>query len=238
VIKTFIRGFDEQLGGGIPEGSVVLLAGPPGSMKSTIGFSILYHNQDAQRSDPTGGKVKGLYVTLEQGRRSLLHHFSGIGMADDTVLEGVRIMDVSESRKNLKKTHGPMWFQEFKESIEGKVRNKGYNLLVLDSLDVLDVVAHFDDRRTNLFQFFEWLRDLEITALLISEKIPDFERMVEGYEEGFLADGIIMLGMERSSQLEVHRLIRCVKMRSANHKTNYFSLMFEDGSPMIAKSFT
>ena len=32
-VRTFIHGFDEKLGGGIPPGSVVLLAGETGAVK-------------------------------------------------------------------------------------------------------------------------------------------------------------------------------------------------------------
>jgi len=41
LIKTFVRGFDEEIGGGIPQGHVVLVAGPPGTMKSSLAYSIL-----------------------------------------------------------------------------------------------------------------------------------------------------------------------------------------------------
>ena len=41
-IRTFIHGFDEKMSGGIPQGHVVLLAGEPGTMKSTIAFNIIY----------------------------------------------------------------------------------------------------------------------------------------------------------------------------------------------------
>ena len=43
-IKTYVRGFDDVLGGGIPEGFVVLVSGAPGTMKSSLTFSILYQN--------------------------------------------------------------------------------------------------------------------------------------------------------------------------------------------------
>jgi len=43
-IRTFIHGFDEKLDGGIPVGQIVLLAGEPGTMKSTIAFNVIYQN--------------------------------------------------------------------------------------------------------------------------------------------------------------------------------------------------
>ena len=52
-IRTFIHGFDDKLGGGIPEGHVVLLAGEPGTMKSTIAFNMIYETRFA-----TGGRAR------------------------------------------------------------------------------------------------------------------------------------------------------------------------------------
>ena len=42
-IRTFVRGLDERLEGGVPKNSVVLIAGKAGSMKSSFCFSILYN---------------------------------------------------------------------------------------------------------------------------------------------------------------------------------------------------
>ncbi|HWM51682.1 MAG TPA: ATPase domain-containing protein, partial [Thermoplasmata archaeon] len=41
-IKTYVRGFDDVLNGGVPEGYVVLVSGAPGTMKSSLTYSILY----------------------------------------------------------------------------------------------------------------------------------------------------------------------------------------------------
>ena len=42
-VKTYIEGFDEKLQGGIPKGSVVLLVGQPGTMKSSVAYNMLYN---------------------------------------------------------------------------------------------------------------------------------------------------------------------------------------------------
>ena len=48
-IRTYIRGLDEQLQGGVPKAHVVLLAGKPGTMKSSVAFSMVYHNAKRDR---------------------------------------------------------------------------------------------------------------------------------------------------------------------------------------------
>jgi KaiC/GvpD/RAD55 family RecA-like ATPase len=39
-VQTFIEGFDNKIAGGIKKGHVVLLAGTPGTMKSSIALSL------------------------------------------------------------------------------------------------------------------------------------------------------------------------------------------------------
>ncbi|MEK6851733.1 MAG: RAD55 family ATPase, partial [Candidatus Thermoplasmatota archaeon] len=63
-LPTFIEGLDEVLGGGIPKGSVVLICGTPGTMKTSLTFSVLYHNVKNHGS-------KALYISLEEGHDDL-----------------------------------------------------------------------------------------------------------------------------------------------------------------------
>ena len=40
-LKTYVEGLDEQLSGGIKKGHVILLAGPPGAMKSSMALNMI-----------------------------------------------------------------------------------------------------------------------------------------------------------------------------------------------------
>lgn len=51
-VRPDIRGLDEQMQGGVPTGQIVLLAGKPGAMKSSVAFNSLYHNA---KQDGRGG---------------------------------------------------------------------------------------------------------------------------------------------------------------------------------------
>jgi len=41
-IPTNVDGLDEVLGGGIPEGNIVLLSGAPGTMKTSLSYHVLH----------------------------------------------------------------------------------------------------------------------------------------------------------------------------------------------------
>jgi KaiC/GvpD/RAD55 family RecA-like ATPase len=220
-IRTFIHGFDEKLSGGIPSGSVVLLAGEPGTMKSTIAFNVLYQN--ALREGRTG-----TYISLEQGRDSLTRHLIGMSLSPKDVENKVSIVDLGMIRRNLDGMAQRTWIDIFKMYASNLKRSLNYDILVVDSLPVLEVMARFDNPREDLFQLFEWLRDLKATTILISEMKLGSEDFGKNGEE-FLSDAIIHLKMERVDDANIQRRIRCVKMRGTNHSPNYYTLIFQNG---------
>jgi len=222
-VRTYVAGFDESLGGGIPEGYQILISGAPGTMKSSFCFSVAYYNA-LHHQMPTA------YVTLEQGKDLLLEHMHSLGMDDPKAYENLSLLDMGTIRKNLSFLQAKgSWLDLFKMYANNFVRAEGTKLLILDSLDVLEVMAKFEDVRTDLYYLFEWLRGLGVTSLLIGEKPLDFSPAGNLRDEAYLADGIIHLGLHPTSDVYVQRRIRCVKMRSTKHETGYFALVWEDG---------
>src|SRR2546426_801698 len=88
-LKTYVEGFDEALGGGIPRGSLVLVAGTPGTMKTALTFSILYENVKAGS--------KALYITLEESQEDLRAAMTDLGMTGLDDME-LYILDVVRRR--------------------------------------------------------------------------------------------------------------------------------------------
>ena len=222
-LRTYIQNFDENLQGGIPKGQVVLLTGTPGTMKSSLAYSILYQNALENR-------VPSVYMTLEQSRENLLQQMAAMGMDDERAKEYVHVLDLGLIRKSLTQLSAKgTWLQVFKMYADSLRHSLGYKILVVDSLDVLEMAAQMNEnRRSELFYLFEWLRNLGVTSLLVSENQPD--RMFEQtYDEGYLADGVISLKLQEIGETDIQRRIRAVKLRSTNHKTGYFSLLFNDG---------
>ena len=227
LIKTYIEGFDEKLGGGIPEGSIVLVVGEPGTMKSSVAFNVLFHNAVKEN-------VPGLYISLEQSRESLMDHMSNLEMDISVCEDVVNILDLGLIRKNLTMLADQSWMHVFKMYVENLQKSHDFRVLVIDSLPVLELLAEFKSPRMDLFHFFEWLRDQQITTFLVSEMSQDSNAYAK-YDEDFLADGIIHVKMEKVDDINIQRRIRCVKMRSANHSMNFFTLLFHDGIFEVTK---
>ena len=226
--RTFVEGFDEALDGGIPEGHVVLLSGPPGTMKSSLAYNILWYNA-VQEGLP------GIYVTLEQGRPSLEFQMVRMGLDPAKVADTVRIQDLSRIRRGVEEMRGTArfgspsekpWLDVLKAHLEDMRQTQPFDLLVLDSLPVLEIIAGLRERRITLFHFFAWLRSLNVTSFVVSETVPDLSSVKD---EDFLADGVIHLTMERVGDMDVYRRIRCLKMRGVDHSANVFTLEFREG---------
>ena len=224
---TFVDGLDEVLGGGLPTGHVVLVSGLPGTMKSTLAYSILHGNAAARHA-------KSIYVTLEQSRSSLLAQMAAMGFDTDAVRGDLHLLDVGAIQKGIGKSATKPWIEFLRRMLTTAKEIEGVDLVVLDSLEALEVLAKFEDRRTELFQLFEWLRELGATTHVLAESSPEpafpgLEAPPPRRDETFLADGIIELKMHPISDAEVQRRIRVVKMRGSHHRTGFHALVFEDG---------
>src|SRR2546427_10715352 len=144
-IRTYVRGLDEQLQGGVPAGHVVLLAGKPGTMKSSLSFHMLFQNA---KNDGRGG----VYVTLEQSRESLLGNMAGLGMDVTGPQKRLSVLDLSLIRKKLKQLSNKSWIEVFKMYIDNLDKNVDIGPLVIDSPPALQGLGKFEDPRQEPFR--------------------------------------------------------------------------------------
>ena len=219
-IRTYVAGFDEKLSGGIPPRSIVLLAGEAGTMKSTVAWNVLFHG--AQKDGRTGA-----YITIEQGRENFASHLRGMGMDPKEVEDKVSIVDLGMIRKHLE-GEKQTWYELFQMYATNLKRTLGFDLLVIDSLPVLETMARFESPREDLFRLFEWIRDLEATVFMIQEMSTPSDPYGRHGEE-FLADGILAVKMQAVDDANIQRRIRCVKLRATAHSPNFYTLIYQNG---------
>ncbi len=229
-IRTYVEGFDKVIGGGIPQGNIVLLSGRPGTMKSSMAFNMLYKNA-------SNDGIGSVYVSFEQGKQSLIRQMKSMGM-DVEGEKRIRIVDLGNVREELEQAEtDETVISVLREHLSNIVKETKTEILVLDSLDVLDISVGATSRRSQIFFLFEWLREMNLTSVLISESDPE-EVMEKGREEGYLSDGIINLSLSSEETDAVRRRIRCVKMRNTEHDTSYYSLQFQDGRFVVTQSMS
>ena len=223
--STYVDGLDIVLVGGLPRASVVLVAGAPGTMKSSLAYAILHGNARRGR--------KGLYVSLEQSRESLLDHMRGLEMDPDGAAGNLSVLDLSALRARMEEARGPAWLDLFKMYTQTLKASFPYEFLVIDSLNALEILAKFEAPRREVFDLFKWLRGLDATCLVISELPPDLEggdyRPTADHREDYLSDGIVHLKLAKRGDFGVQRQLRVVKMRGRKHNTDYHALVFDGG---------
>lgn len=225
-IATRVAGLDERLDGGIPRGHIVLVAGPPGSLKSTFAYRVLYYEAREHGAS-------GLYLSMEQSRASLIAQMSSLGMNPEHV-KNVHIIDVRSLRREIEDLREqPRWLLGLRRQLGRYKEETGFDLLAVDSLDALYALTPMENPRNEVFHFFEELRELNATTLLVSEMGRDSVKMAHYGVEEFLADTIVHLRLREidiGMSTSVRRYIGVVKMRGVDHDLDYFPLLVEGGN--------
>jgi len=231
-VRTFVEGLDETLEGGVPWGHVVLIEGAPGTMKSSLGFSILLQN--AARAG-----LHCLYLSLEERGSSLLKQMGSLGLHLEVPKGSLVVLDPRTATNLLGEKKD--WLEGLRQGIQSVKDQRGLDLIVIDSLEALEVLAKFKDRRREVYRLFEWLRDLGITSFLVTER-PDWVvagHVLQGrYDEEFLADGVIHLRMHLVTDLTAQRRLRVVKMRGTKHNTGYLAMDFDEGRFRVTRAMS
>ncbi len=244
-IKTYIKGFDEHIQGGIPEGHIVLVHGSAGTMKSSLCFSILYN-------EALLNKKTGLYISLEQSFQSIVKNMVNMGFdmkkvnlvyIEDLanfsstikkVKEGegnLVVVDIGSIRKlvkDVKVSENRSWLNVVKNIALKTKKACNFDLMTFDSLSALYTLSTFENPRMELFYFFEYLRDLNITSYLISEEnMSSTENIYDS--EAFLSDGIIILRLTPFRR-NIVREIKVDKMRATKCNNDVFSFEYRNGA--------
>src|SRR3970282_2719165 len=146
LFHTYVEGLDRALGGGIPRGSTVLVAGTPGTMKTSL---ILWMMHENARANGT----KALYVSLEQGVESLRAGAARMGMKE-LHESHVYILDMGQLRRGMERSEATKdWITILLEIIKEAVSSTGYEVLALDSLEALYALTEMKAPRRGMFSF-------------------------------------------------------------------------------------
>ncbi len=87
-VPTGVGSLDENLQGGLPAGSMTLVAGNPGTGKTLLSGEFLHHGAELGEN--------GLYVSFSEGRESFLEYMRRVGKDVTTtpVSDHVDILDL------------------------------------------------------------------------------------------------------------------------------------------------
>lgn len=206
-----IDGLEKVLRSEIVPPKVILVTGPPGSLKTSFCYALM-----SRYLKKTG--EFGLYTTLEETVQSHLRNMESLGVdlslnmqiSDFTDLREVDAVVSAEDQTDY------IAFIEKMIAHFKKVHGSKFKMFALDSLGALySLMENTSNMRKRMFYFFKMLRENELTCLVIMERSANGDSVLLG-NEGFLVDGILLLGLDRSRGKLV-RYLQVEKMRAADH---------------------
>lgn len=172
-----VEGLDRLLGGSIQPPYVVVIAGHPGSGKTTLASTICYRNSLANH--------KCLYISLQEDKDKLFRFMSRLGLD----LEG------AESKGLLKFFKIPVTL-DIESSVEMLKLTSidNYDVLVIDSINaLLEAVKDDAGRRAWLQNFFYSLPKITNGLVILNAELPyGSEELGLGSIE-FIADAVLIL---------------------------------------------
>jgi len=219
VLKTNISGFDDLFSKkGIPRGNSVLVAGGPGTGKSTFCRQICYNLV-------SNGK-KCMYVSFEESKERIQRSMENFGWDVKKYIENgnlliQKINPLDILRMKFGSIGGSGSATELSYKIKPLVIPKGFNpdVIAVDSLSAIIAASVTKDKnyRVYLQQLFSFFEETDATSFLVTETDPIPTRYSDSGIEEFLADGIVVLYNVQKKESRLNA-IEVLKMRYAKHQ--------------------
>ncbi len=205
-LPTGVAGLDEMLGGGFPEGHVVLVTGLPGTGKTCLALQFLLEG--------TRREEKGVFLSLEEDVPQLLETARQFGWPVDPAVKSGMLkivrLDPKETRQSLHRIQG---------ELAQELRGLGARRIVLDSVSLLNMLSDDEpSRRSTLFALAAACRASGATTVLTAEADPLHAEVSRDGLSEYVADGVVVLGYRAAA--DGHRVglaLRVLKMRRTAH---------------------
>lgn len=205
-ISSGIPGLDELLDGGLYERSSTVIAGPPGTGKTTFGAQFIY-NGAAKYNEP------GIFITFEEFPETIYRDMLNLGW-DFKKLEAenkVKVIFTSPAvlKSELEKESG------FVDRLVTQIDAKR---IVIDSVTIMEQITTDQQELRQIYNsLINGLKRLGLTTILMSE-MPLLFGSTSSLDSsiGFVVDNILILRyVEIESELETALTI--LKARGSKH---------------------
>ncbi len=196
--STYVRGFDEILGGGLARGSLLLLAGPPGSGKTILVTEMAFHVA------AHGGHAL-IFSTFSEPTNKLLTHIRNLAFYQhEQVGRTIEFLNIQQFlREGLDETI---------EEVVRTARQRRAAFVALDSFaGIRDVAGSEFEGRKFVYEIGNRLNMLGTTTAITSEANAQESRF---FPEAATADVVVNLRFDTVG-VRARRSIEVIKARGA-----------------------
>jgi circadian clock protein KaiC len=219
-LSTGVKGLDDMLGGGVPEGYSVLLAGPSGSGKSVLASEFIV---EGARNDQPG------IIAVFEKRPNQYSHNGASGRRFDRLVRDRKVAILQTRPLDLS-------IDEMLYEIIENIHRLKARRLVIDSLSGFELAlapTFREDFRESLYRMVTVLTGMGITMMLTAEVEDSYTDLrFSPHGTAFLTDAIIMQRyIVFKGQLQ--RIMAVVKVRGSAHSKDMRAFeITEDGIAM------
>ena len=221
-LSTGMTGFDIIGFGGVPKGRSTLIAGTAGSAKTVFAMQFLVNGVEAGEN--------GVFVTFEETPADLRRNMLSLGWNCARLEEEKRFafVDASPRPDEERIEAGPFDFAALVARIEACIRRIGAKRVVLDSIGAM--FAQFKDAsavRRELYRISAALKQLDVTAIVTSERTEDYGAISRHGIEEFVADNVVLLRNSLDEEKR-RRTIEILKYRGTDHQKGEYPFVVSD----------
>jgi circadian clock protein KaiC len=214
-MSTGIAGLDLVLNGGLEPGSVVVVAGAPGTGKTILAQQVCFARATAEHKCV-------YYTTISEPHSKLVQHLAEFAFFDPRALgsmvEYIHMGDFLGPDR-------PDGLQDLVSEIVRKALDEQPSVVVVDSAKMLGDFADPRALRRALYDLTGRFARTGTVLLLLGEYAPEELRSDVAFS---LADGIIQLEYEAREPLD-RRWLRIIKMRGGAHRSGKHTLRIGPG---------
>lgn len=222
-IETGVRNLDALFQGGLPKGSILVIAGAPGAGKTILTQQICFHNASA--------RTRVLYFsTLSEPTAKTLRYLSQFDFFDARKIDaGIQFVDLGAILRTKGLDGAFMLIMEHIKKVKPA-------LVVIDSFKVFDDLSKSNEElRKFAYELAISLMAWETTTFFLGEF---GQGDIETNPLFSIIDGLVMVGQRQESG-EQRRFIQIVKMRGTDHSREEHSFVItRAGIDVFAPRFT
>ena len=214
-IPTGIPGFDVFSEGGLPKGRTTLVTGTAGSGKTIFASQFLAEGINQGQN--------GVFVTFEEPPKMLRKNMQGFTWnISQWESEGKWFFVDASPQGGIPIVSGEYDLDPLISRLTHGIKQVNAKRVAMDSLGaIFSYVPDVAQVRSALFKLAQVLKEMEITAVLTSERTSDYGEISRYGIEEFVADNVIIM-RNALYQEKRRRTIEILKYRGVSHQYGEF----------------